>query len=457
MKIRRKVCVVGQGFVGLPMSIALSNSKNKLGELNFEVIGIEKNNFRGRHLQKKINSGNLPFKCEDNDIYKKFNQSFKNRNLYISTDLNDIKKSKIVIVSVGFDLNSKKKNSFNSLKNLFIDLAKKIEKKTLIIIETTLPPGTCNKIIYPLLISETFKRGFSKNDIILSYSYERIMPGYNYFDSIVNNYRVYSGINYQSKTRCKQFLKKIINYKKYPLYELNSNTECEFSKILENSYRASNIAFIDEWTKYSKIAKVDLFNIINAIKKRKTHNNIMRPGLGVGGYCLTKDPSFAITSAKKIFKKSITFPFVNLTMRTNNSMPLTSLDLIRDKVKTLKGKKVLILGLSYKEGIGDLRNSPSLILYKKLEKLGAKVYAHDHLTDSFQKKRFKYVDSKKLRFKKYNVVIFCTPHKMYNNFNFKKIAKKIIFFDLNNVISEKNQNIIIKRKLNFFILGKNNE
>ena len=368
MKSRTKVCVIGQGFVGLPMSIVLSNSKNKVEKFNFEVIGIEKNNFRGRYLQKKINSGILPIKCEDKNIYKKFNQSLKNKNLYISTDLNDIKKSKIIIVSVAFDLKPKKNNSFNSLKNLFIDLAQKIEKKTLIIIETTLPPGTCDKIIYPLLVSETFKRGFSKNDVMLSYSYERIMPGYNYFDSIVNNYRVYSGINYQSKNKCRQFLKKIVNHKKYPLYELNSNTECEFSKILENSYRASNIAFIDEWTKYSRIAKVDLFNIITAIKKRKTHNNIMRPGLGVGGYCLTKDPSFAITSTKRIFKKSIIFPFVNLTMRTNNSMPMTSLDFIRDKVKTLKGKKVLILGLSYKEGVGDLRNSPSLILYRKLEK-----------------------------------------------------------------------------------------
>ena len=130
-----------------------------------------------------------------------------------------------------------------------------------------MPPGTTDKIVYPIIVSETKKRGFKKDEILLSYSYERIMPGYNYFDSIVNNPRVYSGINQLSKNKCKSFLEKIINVKKFPLYPLKNNTDCEFSKILENTYRATNIAFIDEWTKFSKIAKVDFYNILKAIKK----------------------------------------------------------------------------------------------------------------------------------------------------------------------------------------------
>ena len=81
------------------------------------------------------------------------------------------------------------------------------------------------------MIYEMSKRGFSKNDIMLAYSYERIMPGYDYYNSVVNNYRVYSGINRKSQSRCGQFLRKIINYKKYPLHELNSTTECEESDL----------------------------------------------------------------------------------------------------------------------------------------------------------------------------------------------------------------------------------
>ena len=93
------------------------------------------------------------------------------------------------------------------------------------------------------------------------------MPGDEYYNSVVNNFKVFSGINKKTKLLCKNFLQSIINTQKYPLTELKNNTECELSKILENSYRATNIAFIDEWTKFSQIAKVNLYNILNAIKK----------------------------------------------------------------------------------------------------------------------------------------------------------------------------------------------
>ena len=170
---------------------------------------------------------------------------------------------------------------------------------------------------------------------------------------------------------------------------MNSNTECEFSKILENSYRATNIAFIDEWTKYSRIAEVDMYNVLGAIKKRNTHSNIMRPGLGVGGYCLTKDPHFAVASAKTIFKKRNNFPFINLTMKTNQNMPNTSLDYIKEKVKQIKNKKILILGLSYREGIGDYRSSPSMVLIKKLKSFVASICVEDPLIYNLNETEFK--------------------------------------------------------------------
>ena len=451
----QKVCVVGQGYVGLPMSIAISNSKNKNGKLNFSVIGLEKNNKRGFYLKNKVSSGILPISTGDKKIYKMFKKSQKNKNFYITNNIAEIKKCKIIIVSINFEINHKKNNPFNSLKSFFKDFSKFIKKNTLIIVETTLPPGTSDKIIYPILLSETKKRGFSNKEIMLSYSYERIMPGYNYYDSIVNNYRVFSGVDNRSKNKCQKFLEKIINVKKYPLHLLNSNTECEFSKILENSYRATNIAFIDEWTKYSSTAKVDMYNVLQAIKKRHTHSNIMRPGLGVGGYCLTKDPYFAAASAKTIFKKRNNFPFINLTMKTNKNMPNTSLDYIKKKVKTIKNKKVLILGLSYREGVGDYRSSPSLMLIKKLKSLGADINVEDPMIHNFNQRELKKINNKKYEIKKYDVVIFCTPHKIYNKIKFNKFSKKTIFFDLNNIISEKNKKIFKKRKIKIFTLGKN--
>ena len=307
-----------------------------------------------------------------------------------------------------------------------------------------MPPGTTDKIVYPIIVSETKKRGFKKDEILLSYSYERIMPGYNYFDSIVNNPRVYSGINQLSKNKCKSFLEKIINVKKFPLYPLKNNTDCEFSKILENTYRATNIAFIDEWTKFSKIAKVDFYNILKAIKKRDTHNNIMRPGIGVGGYCLSKDPNFAITSVKKIFNKNIKFPFVNLTMKTNKNMPNTSFEFIKDKMGKINNKKFLILGIAYKDGVGDYRNSPSFDLIKHLTQANVQVSFEDPFYKKTKKMKLKINYVKNFKFHNFDAVVFCTSHKKYKNIPLSKFNRKTNFFDLNNMINEKKKYHLIK-------------
>lgn len=451
----QKVCVIGQGFVGLPMSIAISNSKNKQGKNYFEVIGIEKDNNKGRILKEKINSGELPINSSDEKIYKKFKSSLVAKNFQVSNDLNEIRNANIIIVSINFEIIGKSSQPFKNLKFFFNKISKMVNKNVLIIIETTLPPGTCDKIILPIFNNSFIKRGLSKFDVKLSYSYERIMPGKNYYDSIINNFRVLSGVSKKTKDLTSKFFSKLINTNKYPLSVLETNTECEFSKILENSYRATNIAFIDEWTKFSKISGVNIYNVIDAIKKRESHKNIMRPGLGVGGYCLTKDPTFATTAVNKIFKKRLNFPFVNLTMKTNRNMPQTSVQYIKEKSKKIKNKKILILGLSYREGIGDFRSSPSLVLYKQLKKLGAKI----HVSDVFLKeKKDKKINIKftkqKFKFNHYDIVIFCTPHEEYKKLSLNKFSKKSIIFDLNNCIPIKKK-IRMINKLNIFTLGIN--
>ena len=173
-------------------------------------------------------------------------------------------------------------------------------------------------------------------------------------------------MNIKSKKKCFNFLKTFINTKKYKLTEFNNLTECETSKILENSYRAINIAFIDEWTRVASKLDIDLLKIINAIKSRPTHSNIMKPGIGVGGYCLTKDPDFINYSLKNIYKSKYKFPIVNSSIKINKEMPKTSFEYLKLKTE-LKGK-ILICGLTYKEDTSDTRNSPTLDLVRLLEK-----------------------------------------------------------------------------------------
>ena len=110
-------------------------------------------------------------------------------------------------------------------------------------------------------------------------------------------------------------------------------------------------------------------------------------------------------------------------MKTNRNMPLTSINYIKEKIGTIKNKKILILGLSYREGIGDYRSSPSLFLAKKLKKFGGKIFANDPLVNIEENQELKKIFKKEKKFNKYDVIIFCTPHRNYNNINFKLFKK----------------------------------
>ncbi len=432
---KKEVSVIGQGFVGVPMSVLIAN------KTNYFVNGIEKNNNVGKKIKKKLDSGLLPFNSDDKELKNKFKNCI-NKNYKIFLDIDRIKNSEIILVSVGFDFS--KKNGIMNLKKLFISISKKIKKKTLVMIETTLPPGTCEKIIIPLMSKELRKRKININDIYFSYSYERVTPGKEYYNSISNFHRVYAGLNNQSAKICSKFLKKIIN-KNFSLHRLANLRDCEASKVFENSYRATNIALIDEWTKFSIENSIDIKSILKAIRYRKTHNNIMNPGLGVGGYCLTKDPSFLKFSSNKIFSNKLSFPMLNNTVLVNRKMVNTSINFIKKKISKLFNKKILLVGISYKEDVDDLRYSPSVDLYKKLLKVSKFIDIYDPYYNSNESNKLNFVDN--LNFQNYDLTLFCVGHKKIKNINLYKLHPKCIYFDLNNIFNDVNYKKLKNNKI----------
>ena len=140
------------------------------------------------------------------------------------------------------------------------------------------------------------------NDIYIAHSYERVMPELTILIPLENIGEFMQELMINQQKKCEKFLSTFINTKNYQLTKLDNIRSSELSKILENTYRSVTISLMDEWTKFAKSINVDLFQVSEAIRKRRTHSNIRYPGLGVGGYCLTKDPKFAEISAKKIFK-----------------------------------------------------------------------------------------------------------------------------------------------------------
>ncbi len=216
-----------------------------------------------------------------------------------------------------------------------------------------------------------------------------------------------------------------------------------------------NIAFIDEWTIFAEKLNINLNIILDAIKLRPTHSNIRYPGLGVGGYCLTKDPLLPQISSKLFFKNvKNKFLFSSEAVKINNLMPIRLAKIIFNELKKINKRKVLFCGVSYKEDVDDTRDSPSLILYNYIKKFRKDIVFQDSLVEHW--KEIKQNTIKKIsNLDKYNLIIFNVKDKYYQKLNFKRISGKKVIFDLNNVLSKKQIHDIKKNKKNkFFLVGK---
>ncbi len=454
----KKISIIGMGYVGTAMATLVASTKRG-NKYKYFVTGIEQANKNGQEISRKINSGILPIQINDENFKNKFFFSTKKKkNLICSNSIKDIKGSKIVIVSINCDLENKVNLNVN-LKS-FLDsieaILTSIDRNALMIIESTIPPGTCEKKIVPLISRIFKKRKIKKKEILLAYTYERVMPGANYLNSIKNYWRVMSGINKKSTIKCKKFLKEIINTKKYPLTELENIRACELGKILENSYRSTNIAFIEEWSRFAEAINIDIYKVIESIRLRPTHSNIRHPGFGVGGYCLTKDPLFGEYAAKKLWNiKNSKFIFSKQAMQINDKMPLVTFNKIKSIFKNnLKNKKILILGMSYKENVGDLRSSPSIYFSNICIKENIKLFWHDPFVKSIPIKKLSKIERIN-DISKYDLVLFAVKHGVYKKINFsRKLIKKTIIFDANYTLTNKQLMQIKKNKINFYSIGR---
>ena len=217
---------------------------------------------------------------------------------------------------------------------------------------------------------------------MLSHSFERVMPGKNYVASIRDFWRVCSGINEEATNRVVKFLEEVINTKKYPLTVLSRPIESETTKIIENSFRATILAFLDEWSLFAERNGVDLIKVLEAIKVRPTHSNIIFPGPGIGGYCLPKDGGLGVWAYRHIhgFEDNI-FKITPLAIDINDTRSLHVAQLTRDALRNmsrpLAAAEILILGASYREDVGDTRYSGSELVLRRLTEMGAELRVHD--------------------------------------------------------------------------------
>ncbi len=438
----KKIVIQGLGYVGFAMLTFCAGAK-KNNKYLFEVTGVEKKSLNGSKIVKKISSNQTPVKVDDKNFSNFYSKLAKEKRIKATLNENEYSNADIVFVCSNCDFNFSKNRVElkNYLKNIS-EISKKIKKNCLIIIQSTLPPGTTENVLKPLLKKNLKKRGI--HNFFLCHSFERITPGQDYYFSMKNVQRIVGGVDKKSAEMTKKTFKDIFGLNENRIITFKSPTESETCKIIENSYRATNIAFIEEWRKFCFKNNLDLEKILSTIRQRKTHNNIMRSGIGVGGYCLTKDPLFTNASIKQVLGHKLDFPLSTKAVAINKKMTLNIMSEIENIYKNkIYGKKALLVGVSYKEDTNDTRFSPAEKVYSFLQKKNCKLSFFDPIVNYWEYAKSFSVDKKDL--KKYDIYIYLVRHKSFKNLNIY-YKKGSIILDLNHVLDEKKKSKILKNK-----------
>ncbi len=384
------VVVMGLGFVGAVMAGVVADSVDKkTGKSAKYVIGMQRPSTRSFWKIPLFNRGISPIKAEDPEVAPMIERCVNKKQTMTATFTYDaLKLADVLVVDVQCDFLKQELGNLRSgyadisaLETSFKKIGEKISPHCLVLIETTVPPGTTEYVANPLLKKAFRTRGID-DEPLLAHSFERVMPGKDYVRSIRDFWRVCSGINQDAREKVTQFLSDILNVDEFPLTVLDRPIESETCKIVENSYRATILAFLHEWSLFAENNGVDLIKVTNAIKVRPTHSNIIFPGPGIGGYCLPKDGGLGIWADKHLmgFENDI-FKITPQAIDINDTRGLHAARLVRDALRNMgrivAASQVTVLGVSYREDVGDTRYSGSEIIARKLTEMGAEVKAHD--------------------------------------------------------------------------------
>ena len=385
------VVVMGVGFVGAVMAAIVADTVDAAGNPSKFVIGCQRPSQRSYWKIPMLNRGESPVKAEDPEVDRIISRCVNNRKTLTASFNSDVLEfADVVVVDVQCDFS---KQDLGYMKSGEADMAaleatlktigEKIPPHCLTLIETTVAPGTTEFVAWPILKKAFAKRGIESVPL-LAHSFERVMPGREYVSSIRDFWRVCSGCEAEARKRVEKFLHEVLNTKDFPLTVMDRPIESETTKIVENSYRATILAYLNEWSLFAERNGVDLIKVINAIKIRPTHSNIIFPGPGVGGYCLPKDGGLGYWAYRhilgfedgdEVFKITPTAIDINDT-RSLHVAELTR-DALRNMARYIAGAEVVLCGASYRQDVGDTRYSGSEMVVRKLAEMGAEVRIHD--------------------------------------------------------------------------------
>ena len=391
--------VIGLGYVGLPLVVESTNS-------GLSVFGFDNNSEKINDLK----NGNSPIEdISDNELKESLSNG-----LLLSDSPEQLKDCEHIVISVPTPLTDYQPD-LSYVKAAARTIAENISKDQVIILESTTYPGTTIEVLIPEIeaISE-LKAG---KDFYVGYSPERIDPG-NETWNFKNTPKVISGIDDNSTKKIKNFYEKIID----EVVEVSGTKEAEMVKLLENTYRHVNIAFINELAILCNMLDIDIWEVVEAAKTKPFGFESFRPGPGVGGHCIPIDPNYLSFKTRQIGKP---VRFVELAQEINNTMPSYIVSRILEKMnslqKPMKNSNILILGVAYKKDISDTRESPSIDIIENLVSKGVNVSFYDPYVESLDLNVSVNKEQDISNFDNYDLILFHTSHSEFSKINFQEI------------------------------------
>jgi UDP-N-acetyl-D-glucosamine dehydrogenase len=355
-----RVAIVGQGYVGLPLAI-------RAAELGFPVIGYDTASGRVDALQ----AGNSYVE----DVASEQLRSALRTGYRATTDPNDLAGFDVAVITVPTPLRDGVPD-LSFIETAAGDLAPHLRPGVLVVLESTTYPGTTEELLRPALEQSGRQAG---PDFYLGYSPERVDPG-NPKWSLQNTPKVVSGVDADSLAAVSAFYGHLVD----TVVPVASTAEAELVKLLENTFRHVNIALVNELAMFARDLGVDIWNAVDAAATKSFGFMPFTPGPGVGGHCLPIDPSYLAWRVER--QLGHRFRFVELANEVNSGMPdyvvRRAQALLNEHARAVKGSRILLIGLAYKAGTSDWRESPATTVAQRLSELGADVRAHDaHVPD----------------------------------------------------------------------------
>ncbi len=372
------VAVIGQGYVGLPLAIEIS-------EAGLSVIGIDKN----ESLVTELNLGNTVIEDIRNDQLKSVINSGK---YSASTDYSRIKDASVILICVPTPL-LEHKPDLTILLSAIKSLGAYIKEGDLVIIESTIEPGTTRNTIVPLLEQES---DLSREKFHVVFSPERIDPT-NKNWNLKNTPKLVAGLTKDATKLASSFYSRFVSI----IIECESIEVAEAAKLLENSFRLINISFINEVSIFCQKLNIDVNEVIKAASTKPYGFMPFYPSIGVGGHCIPVDPLYLANKAREIGAPT---RFIDLADQINQEMPGYFVGRAEEKIGGLKGKKVLVIGVSYKPNVADVRETPVEALILGLKNKGAQVSWHDDLVKEWNGEKSVALSNK------HDLAILATPH-----------------------------------------------